>query len=141
MEIGLDNRSATQLDLQYYRRLALFALSAEAAPESCELSVSFVEDDEMQALNRDYRSIDAPTDVLSFGIDDELLGDVVVSPAQARLHARDFSSSEAAEIDLLIVHGILHLLGYNHEDDAEAARMEARENLLLALWRQEEDRS
>jgi probable rRNA maturation factor len=186
MEIALDNRSSVLLDLKYYRQLAAFVLAAERVDVPCELSLSFVDEPEIQALNRRYRGIDAVTDVLSFALEEEaptggsdvetsteavmgtthcgsivrtdaeagvvaisdgsdvetsapfilphLLGDVVIAPFVARRHAVDFDSSEAAEMNLLLVHGILHLLGYDHQDDEEAARMEARENELLSLW-------
>jgi probable rRNA maturation factor len=131
VQIDLDNRSSEPLDLDYYRQIARFVLIAEGAPANCELSLSFADEPEMQSLNRRYRGIDATTDVLSFPLDAELLGDVVVAPAQARHHARDFASDMDTEMRLLLVHGILHLLGYDHEDDAQAALMEARENELL----------
>ena len=94
-----------------------------------------VDRDEMHALNREYRGIDAPTDVLSFENDEALLGDVVVCAAVAREHAEDFDSDFASEMALMLIHGILHLLGYDHADDAEAEVMEARENELLGLWK------
>jgi len=155
--IYLDNRSGEELPLEEYEKLAEFVLEQEAwdsrdgawCPSFAskagtaspvppvpahELSISLVDLEEMHALNREYRGIDAPTDVLAFENDDELLGDVVVCPAVAREHAQDFDSSFAGEMALMLTHGILHLLGYDHINDADAEVMEARENELLKLW-------
>jgi len=95
-----------------------------------ELSVSFVDDDEMEELHVRYMNEDGPTDVLSFPLDEEehhgvrVLGDVVIAPAVA---ARNNPEDPAAELRLLLVHGILHVLGYDHEDADERAAMWARQ--------------
>ena len=116
-----------------YKDLAMFVLEQEAH-EGSELSISLVEIAEIHALSRDYRGIDAPTDVLAFENDGELLGDVVICPAVAREHARDFSSSFESEMALMLIHGILHLVGYDHIDETDAELMEERENKLVELW-------
>jgi probable rRNA maturation factor len=96
----------------------------------CELSVSFVDDAEIEDLHVRYMDEPGPTDVLSFPLDDaeeddvRLLGDVVIAPAVA---ARNNPDAPEAELRLLLVHGILHLLGYDHEDDSEKAEMWARQ--------------
>ena len=96
----------------------------------------------MRRLNRDYRGIDAPTDVLSFpmregdfpDIAPEMLGDVVISADTARLMAEEHSLPLEAVFDLLLLHGILHLTGLDHEASPEAARkMDERTLELLAL--------
>ena len=95
-----------------------------------ELSVSFVEDAEMAELHVRYMDEAGPTDVLSFPLDDEehegvrVLGDVVIAPAVA---ARNNPEDLAAELRLLLVHGILHILGYDHETAEERASMWARQ--------------
>ena len=134
MRVVLDNRSGEDLCLSDYELLADFVLQEEEVDPDSELSLSLVGKEEMQVLNRDYRGIDAPTDVLSFENDGELLGDVIVCPAVAREHARDFDSDFVAEMSLMLVHGILHLLGYEHDSDPDAECMEARENELLESW-------
>jgi len=109
--------------------------------DHAELSVVLVSDREMQALNRRWRRRDRPTDVLSFaqregagGAPDGLLGDVVISLDTARRQARERGESLGREADRLLVHGLLHLLGYDHErSDAEARRMRRRERA-LARW-------
>jgi rRNA maturation RNase YbeY len=95
-----------------------------------ELSVSFVDDAEMEELHVRYMDEAGPTDVLSFPLGEEehdgmrVLGDVVIAPAVA---ARNNPEDPAAELRLLLVHGILHILGYDHERDDERTAMWARQ--------------
>ena len=106
-----------------------------------ELSILLVNDREMRALNRQYRGIDRTTDVLAFaqqegagGSPDGLLGDVVISVDTARRQARSGRRPLGREAERLLVHGLLHLLGYDHERSArEAARMKRKERE-LAGW-------
>jgi probable rRNA maturation factor len=114
--------------------LAYYVLEQEHAGAASELSLSFVDADEMEALNSTYRGVQAPTDVLSFACDAELLGDVVMCPQVAAERARGLAVDVFEEMELLVVHGILHLLGYDHANEADAVRMEAREDELLAQW-------
>jgi rRNA maturation RNase YbeY len=108
-----------------------------------ELSVVLVDDRRMRRLNREYRGRDRPTDVLSFaqqegpaGAPAGLLGDVVISVPATRRQARERGVRLADEGDRLLVHGLLHLLGYDHEGSvAEARRMQRRERALLGLLR------
>lgn len=106
-----------------------------------ELSILLVNDRGMRALNRRYRGIDRTTDVLAFaqqegagGTPDGLLGDVVISLDTAKRQARDAGSSLGAEADRLLIHGLLHLLGYDHERSAAEARRMQRRERLLASW-------
>lgn len=128
-------------------KLAIFVISHEEKPESTEVSISFVEDDEIHALNRYYRGIDRPTDVLSFecdNIDDEFapagddepyeLGDIVIAPDVAQRQTAEFGTTFSDELSLLIVHGLLHLCGWDHMEDDEAEAMEARERELLEAY-------
>jgi len=102
--------------------------------------VSLIDDAEMHVLNRDYRGRDRPTDVLAFALreglrapgDDTVLGDVVISLDTAARQARAHSRPTDAEVRTLLIHGVLHLLGYDHERSAaEARRMRAMEGRLL----------
>jgi probable rRNA maturation factor len=127
--ILVSDRQPEPLDHDGLVELARITLAAEGIPRS-ELSVSFVTPEEMADLHRTYLGEEGPTDVLSFplGESDEdgvrILGDVVIAPAVAAINnPRDPS----AELRLLLVHGILHLLGHDHEDDADRAEMWAKQ--------------
>ena len=105
-----------------------------------ELSVVFCDDTHIRVLNRDHRGIDRPTDVLSFAMqegehtleEDPVLGDLVVSMDTARRQARELGHELSHELRVLLVHGLLHLLGYDHETGEEdAAEMRAAEQKLL----------
>jgi probable rRNA maturation factor len=95
-----------------------------------ELSLSFVDDDEIARLHERYLGEPGPTDVLSFPLGDvdedgvRIVGDVVVAPSVA---ARNNPADPAGELRLLVVHGVLHLLGYDHEADGDRARMWERQ--------------
>lgn len=107
-----------------------------------ELSVVIVDDEEMTELNRQYRRVDATTDVLSFSmmegefgsIEPAMLGDVVISAPTAELMGHRNNVALAVVLDLLLVHGVLHLTGCDHEESAEQARdMEARTFEIMKL--------
>jgi len=128
--IGFSNRQSSPLDEEALTALATATLLGEGVGRA-ELSVSFVEEDEIADLHVRYMDEPGPTDVLSFPQDDEededgvrVLGDVVIAPAVA---ARNNPSDPDAEVRLLLVHGILHLLGYDHEVDQARAEMWARQ--------------
>jgi probable rRNA maturation factor len=92
------------------------------------MTVAIVPDARVRALNREYRRKDAPTDVLSFPSgDDGYLGDVVIAGGVARRQAREAGHSLQTELRVLALHGLLHLLGYDHErDNGRMARLERR---------------
>lgn len=100
----------------------------------CELSVFLTGDDEIRELNRKYRKKDKATDVLSFPLDDPyMLGDVVISVERAAAQADTFGVTMDEEIARLLVHGILHLAGYDHVNGGhQARRMKEREAELMA---------
>ncbi|MFR5091797.1 MAG: rRNA maturation RNase YbeY [Adlercreutzia equolifaciens] len=132
------------------RDLALFVLEREGKPINTEVSISFVDDTAMAELNERFRGMEGPTDVLSFecdNIDDDItaadgpscpvyeLGDIIVAPdVAARQSAPSSATPSEQEVSLLIVHGLLHLCGYDHIVDEEAEVMEARERELLTAW-------
>jgi probable rRNA maturation factor len=106
-----------------------------------ELSILLVDDDEIMHFNRHYLSRDHPTNVLAFAMRDgeekqlhpDILGDVVISTETAQREARQRGVALDKEMALLLVHGVLHLLGYEHENTPEeAAAMEAKEQEILA---------
>lgn len=104
-----------------------------------ELSIVIVDDEEMARLNWQYRQVNAPTDVLAFpllegefgDIHPDLLGDVVISAPTAQVMSRDHHCPLPTILDLLMVHGILHLIGYDHEGDPRKARRMEEKSLEL----------
>ncbi len=126
------------------RRCCIAVLDEEKFEGSAEVSVSFVDDDRIQALNRDFRNIDKSTDVLSFplgenGVYDtnldtgaKMLGDIVISIPHAISQAEEYGHSLQREIGFLTVHSMLHLLGYDHVNGGlEEVRMREKEETVL----------
>lgn len=121
-------------------------LLAALGEHESSVSISFVGDDEIQVLNRDYRGKDQPTDVLSFPLLDDagphtgdggdverLLGDIVISTETAARQAAEYDAPVQREVERLLIHGLLHLLGHDHEEAAERALMETQERRLAAV--------
>jgi len=117
------------------------ALKTEGYGEEAEVSVVFVDDAYIQGLNQQYRGIDAPTDVLSFAMQEGepfpeegelILGDVVISLETARRQASEYGHSLAREVAYLAVHGVLHLLGYDHGGEDDRRVMRNKEEEILA---------
>jgi probable rRNA maturation factor len=125
----VSDRQDAIVDVDGLVDLARRTLRAEGLIEA-ELSLSFVDEAEIEELHVRYLHEPGPTDVLSFPLDGEdergirVLGDVVIAPVVA---ARNNPGDPAAEMRLLVVHGVLHLLGYDHEGDAEKAEMWSRQ--------------
>jgi len=140
----VSHREAEPLDLAAFERLAAFVLDREEAAAAVELSIAVVELAEMTELNVRFREKEGPTDVLSFPCDDPCavvgpdepvtLGDVVIAPEVAERQAAEYGHTVEEELNLLLVHGVLHLLGYDHETDEDAEVMQARERTLLQAW-------
>ncbi len=126
----LSNRQSLPVDENGLTTLARDTLIAEGHAHQVELSVSFVDEPEMTDLHVRYMNEEGSTDVLSFPLNEvddrgvRLLGDVVIAPSVA---ARNNPDDAVGEMRLLLVHGILHVLGYDHEEDAERAAMWARQ--------------
>ena len=124
------------IDSDRWADLARAVLDAEGAEG--ELTLTFVDVAEMTALNGEHMGKAGPTDVLSFPLDDEpmpgvptLLGDVVICPAVAADQFADHAGTFDDELALLVVHGILHVLGHDHDEPDETAVMRRRERELL----------
>jgi len=151
-----DEQHAHPVEVSRWAGLARLVLEARGVKGEAEVSLLFVDEAAMAALNEQFLGKRGPTDVLSFPIEDDpspagrspdfggtgpgtslepgpltLLGDVVICPAVAARHAIEHQVSLDDEVALLVVHGLLHLLGMDHEDDAEAEEMEALEQQLL----------
>ena len=136
----------------FIRKVIRTALAAEGVTFPCEISVLLTSDSGIQDINREQRNIDAPTDVLSFPMFDltpgELpdesadadpetgcvpLGDMVISMERVAAQAKEYGHSNRRELSYLVVHSILHLLGYDHMDEgAQKAQMREREEAILS---------
>ena len=116
----------------------------EKLTDNTEVDITIVDNDEIHQLNRDYRGIDRPTDVLSFALDEgdeepevedgeaeHLLGDVIISAPRAVEQGEEFGHGLNREMTYLAVHGMLHLLGYDHMEEADKQVMRAREEQVL----------
>lgn len=130
------------------RQIVLFALNKENIKNESEVSILLVDNEYIRDLNLNYRKKDIPTDVLSFAMRDtvdgdiprtlvnmrELLGDIVISIEMAQHQAKDFGHSLEREIGYLTVHGVLHLLGYDHEIKDDKALMRSQEESILKAF-------
>ena len=143
MEIEVRNRQRkVKVDGKRLARLAARALVSLGLDDG-QLSVVIVSDRRMAELNRTYRRVDGPTDVLAFaqqegeggGGNVHVLGDVVISAESAARQAPRYRRSLEGEMDLLLVHGILHLAGFDHVGDLEEGeKMKARQGKILRGW-------
>lgn len=130
----------------WVRKIIRQVLKVEGVPSPYEVSLVFTDSETVQQLNRDYRGVDEPTDVLAFymfpqkGTDSSFalppdgvtrLGEVLISYPQALAQAKWQGHSLERELALLVIHGILHLLGYNHEEPEEERNMREREREIL----------
>lgn len=125
-------------DVDLLERAAALTLEREQAPQSASVTVRLSDGDALRQLNRTYRDTDSETDVLSFEINEMLpdgslyLGDVVIATDVAREQAHVGGHAFVAELALLVIHGILHLLGHDHAREEQKAAMWARQSELLA---------
>ena len=110
--------------------------------ENSELSITLTDDENIRMLNKKFRGLDKATDVLSFafresdepeifGADFEILGDVIISLERAKAQAEEFGHSFKRELIFLEVHGLLHLLGYDHTDDDKRQEMESEQQYIM----------
>lgn len=144
-----DEQTDVPVDGTRVADLAGFVLDAESVTDRAEVSILTVDAATIADLNSRFLKRTGPTDVLAFPIEDApwraavddnggdspvLLGDVVLCPEVARRNAPSHAGTFEGEIDLLVVHGLLHLLGYDHHNDTDAERMEGRERQLLVRF-------
>ncbi len=136
-ENSQDNIPATYALKILVRRAILATLAFEGVSAPCEVSVTFTDNEGIRALNRAYREIDKPTDVLSFPLFEESegrkqLGDIVLSLERCLEQAEEFGHSFERECAFLTVHSTLHLLGYDHvNSDEEDADMRQRQTAIV----------
>ena len=137
-----EGQAVSQEILDTMMKAAEICVAAENIDvDRSEISVTFVDMEEIHQLNRDYREVDSPTDVLSFPQFDDLndlpeegeiaLGDVVICKDKAEEQAQEFGHSFEREIIYLFVHSVLHLLGYDHMDEDEKKIMRRQEEAVM----------
>ncbi len=147
VEVEVEPQVDAHLDAEWpeLEELVTELVRHELPSGSYSISVHLVGDDAMRTLNRDHRDIDQTTDVLSFPLHDPNgmrfvlppehavnLGDVVVSWPRVQAQAEEFGHAPRRELAYLIAHGVLHVLGYDHQVEADRQRMRAREEEALA---------
>ena len=141
MEYYIDNRQSKyeitkELEL-LVKKVIDEVLRVEGLSKNYEISISFVENQEIRELNRVYRGVDKETDVLSFPMDDEfgleelLLGDIIISIDKAFEQSLDYGHTIEREIGYLTAHSMFHLLGYDHMNDEEKLEMREREKQVM----------
>jgi probable rRNA maturation factor len=162
---GADEQGELPIDVMRWVNLAELVLKEEKVAPEAEVSVIFVDEAAITDLNQRFLGGTGPTDVLAFPIDDDvpmggrqpdqggrgpgapveptdppqILGDVMICPMVALRQAAERAIPVEQEIALLVVHGVLHLLNYDHAEPDETAKMQARERELLAMFRQLEE--
>ncbi|WP_423407439.1 rRNA maturation RNase YbeY [Heyndrickxia sp. MSNUG] len=134
-----------QQEIEEIEKLLNFAADKENIQAGSELSVTFVSNERIQEINREYRDKDQPTDVISFALEEmgegeievvgadipRVLGDIIISVPRAREQAEEYNHSFMRELGFLSVHGFLHLLGYDHMNEQDEKRMFDRQKEIL----------
>ncbi len=147
MNIDFTDEQDVPVDGAELRRLAELVLTSEGLPADTEVSIVLVADDVIAAYNRRFLHREGPTDVLAFPVErltpgtvprrpvngpPVVLGDVFIAPGYVAAQAERLGTDVRTEMALMVVHGLLHLLGYDHTAEADAELMERRERELLA---------
>ena len=154
MTVDINNESGLDADGPGLVRLATFALNQLRVHPQAELSILLVDEQTMSAYHEKYLGESGPTDVLSFPMDElrpptdgeeppvGLLGDIVLCPAVTERQAQEHQRSADEEAEYLLVHGLLHLLGYDHATPDEHAEMFGLTDKIVSAWAQQRpDRS
>lgn len=144
-----DKTDSVEADyINLVEELLTIAAEQEKIQENAEVSISFVKNDEIQEINKTYRDKDQPTDVISFALEEEfegeveiigvelprVLGDIIISVDMAKVQAEEYNHSFKRELGFLAVHGFLHLLGYDHMNEADEAKMKQRQEEVLGAY-------
>jgi probable rRNA maturation factor len=137
--ISVEIHPSILIESELVERAAHATLKHESISDDPDLTIVLTDDEQLQDLNRDYRDIDAPTDVLSFPASESdpetgrrYIGDILISVQRAEEQASAAGHALESELQLLIVHGVLHLLGYDHGEAEEKVRMWAAQSAVLA---------
>lgn len=124
-----DMQKKIKVDHKFIRRVVRGTLKREA--KGVEVSIVLTDNEYIRELNRKYRSVDRATDVLAFPMDEEILGDIVISVEKAKEQALAYRESFKNEIGRLVIHGILHLIGYDDSSGGGLKKMHEREEEIL----------
>jgi probable rRNA maturation factor len=148
MNVEVNNESGVDIDAHGLMRLSRFVMSSLRLHPECELSIKLVDEDTMARYHVEFLDLPGPTDVMSWpmdeprpGADDDAepplghLGDIALCPTVAAAQGAKAGHGTWAELELLTVHGVLHLLGYDHAEPAEKAEMWDVQGRLLEAWR------
>lgn len=144
MSLVVDNRQTEKIDdkiIALMEQAVAASLQYEGWDPDYEVSLSLVDNEEIQLLNHQYRGKDYATDVLSFPLveddfpsgEEKLLGDIVISVEKALEQAEEYGHSFQREMAFLVVHSMFHLMGYDHEDELSRAEMRSKEEAVLKL--------
>ncbi|MBN2190760.1 MAG: rRNA maturation RNase YbeY [Candidatus Aureabacteria bacterium] len=141
MKIEIINLQKKKVNAPVARKIIKYVLDTESCGKAAELSVSFVDNRTIQRYNKKYMSKDRPTDVLSFPMgegekvegDGDYMGDVMVSVEMAVSRAREFSNDIGKELMIYLIHGILHLLGYNDTEPCSRKQMDEKQAKISGL--------
>ena len=146
MEILIKNQQKTiKINQRKIREIVKKALQFLKVDEKTEVSILFTDDKFIRSLNNKYRGIDKSTDVLSFSLwegsvktpeseSDKLLGDIIISVETAQRQADNLNHSMEKELTVLLIHGLLHLTGYAHEEDKDYKIMREKETEILKIF-------
>ena len=154
MELEFENRLDPKYDVweEKYRCLGELVMKTLNIAANYEVDFSFVGDEDIHALNRDYRGVDRVTDVISFAFEDDenekslivpstdvpiMLGEIFICVPQALRQAKEYGNSEFRELSFLFVHGLLHLLGYDHLTKKDEDVMFPLQERILDIWGKE----
>ncbi|BDG46474.1 MULTISPECIES: rRNA maturation RNase YbeY [Parageobacillus] len=143
-----ETNEVTKEQMDIIKRLLNYAAEIEHVPNGAEVGISFVDNERIRIINRDYRGKDQPTDVISFALEEKgegeveivgadvppLLGDIIISIPKAKEQAKEYGHSFMRELGFLAVHGFLHLLGYDHKTEEEEKIMFSKQKDILERY-------
>ncbi|MEL3972862.1 rRNA maturation RNase YbeY [Rossellomorea oryzaecorticis] len=140
-----ETEQLSERDTELIQGILNFAANKEEVEENSEVSVTFVSNERIREINREYRHKDQPTDVISFALEElgedeieviggdipRLLGDIIISVERAKEQAEEYNHSFSRELGFLSLHGFLHLLGYDHIEEEDEKKMFQRQKDIL----------
>jgi probable rRNA maturation factor len=143
-----ETNEVTKEQMNMIEQLLNYAAEIEHVPNGAEVGISFVDNERIRIINRDYRGKDQPTDVISFALEEKgegeveivgadippLLGDIIISIPKAKEQAKEYGHSFMRELGFLAVHGFLHLLGYDHKTEEEEKVMFSKQKEILERY-------